>query len=186
MIGATFNTFSAGPRDNRPLEARPDTLVYTSIPNQSREAVEFAGVVSLRVWAYSTAISTDIHARLTLVDPANGESVSLCDGIKRITLVDPNEDQGWPKLFQVDLGNFCASIEPKWRVRIMLAGGSFPQYSRNLGYGEPTATAVRSTKARHRISFLEGDQYSELELPVIGGIEQAQKAFIIISSRKPQ
>jgi uncharacterized protein len=157
--------------------------VYTTPPNTSREAVEFAGVIRANVWLYSTATSADCYCRLTLVDPINGESISLCDGIQRITLnADVNgstiaDEDAWPKRFEVSLGNFCGSIEPRWRVRLMLAGGSFPQFSRNLGYGEDIKTAVTSTKAKHRVSFKEFDEFSELILPIIGGRTEAQRAF---------
>lgn len=172
--GAQFG-ITAGPQDNRVLEARPDTLVYTSPANLSRDAVEIAGSIKARVWAYSTARSADIFARLTLVDPRTGESIVLCDGLKRTTLL--SEGDVWPRLFEVNLGNFCASIEPKWRFRLTIAGGSFPHFSRNLGYGEDARTATKFTKARHRIMFKELGQYSEVELPVVGGTEVAHKAF---------
>lgn len=169
--GAQFDAFNSGPLDNRKLEIRHDTIVYTTPENKSQYPIEIAGVMKCRVWVFSTAMSADIYSRITLVDPITRESVSLCDGIHRITL-KPGES--WPKLFEIDMGNFCFSVEHRWRVRLMLGGGSFPQFSRNLGYGEHIATAIKMTKAKHRVSFCENGEYSVLDLPVLGGEECAR------------
>ena len=127
--GATFSAFSSGPAENSSLEARADTIVYTTAPSQ--HDVDFAGFVVLRVWLWSTALSADVWARLSLVDPRDQASVSILDGIARCTL-DANGET-WPRLVQVKLGNICAQVARGWRLRVTIAGGSFPQFSRNLG-----------------------------------------------------
>ena len=38
---------------------------------------------------------------------------------------------------------------------MQVAGGSFPLFSRNLGFGEPTADAVRMTRAEHVVHALD-------------------------------
>jgi hypothetical protein len=170
--GAMFSAMNVGPLDNAPLEARQDTLVFTT--PAAANAAEFAGLVRVKTWLWSTAVSADLWVRVSLVDPRDGASISLIDGIKRHTL---GQLESWPALVEVDVGHVCAAVERGWKVRITVAGGSFPQFSRNLGYGEHTDTAVRMTTAHHRVSFAEAQQFSHLLLPVVGGQDAFERAW---------
>jgi len=159
--GPTFELWSCGYADNRALEARPDVLVYTSAP-YGEDALEFAGWPTVAVRVSSSAVSADVFARLCLVDPATGESINVSEGVKRKTLA---RGEAWPHTLTIRLSPVCACLSRGWRLRLVLAGGSFPQYSRNLGYGEPNATAVRMTKADHTVEWEGGASW--VELPVV-------------------
>ncbi len=72
--------YPAGPFDQRPIEERPDVLVYTSAPLE--HDMEVTGPLTVHLWAISSAPDTDFVARLTDVFP-DGRSFNLSDGIVR-------------------------------------------------------------------------------------------------------
>jgi predicted acyl esterase len=83
----------------------------------------------------------DFFARICDVHP-DGRSVNVCDGLQRF---DPNtihrRDDGtfaasvrlWPVGHRFDIGH---------RLRLQVSSGAHPVYARNLGTGEPPATAT--------------------------------------------
>jgi hypothetical protein len=52
------------------------------------------------------------------------------------------------------------------RLRVQVAGGAFPRFARNLGTGEPFATAVRGRPCRFEVLH-DAARPSRLELPVL-------------------
>src|SRR5919199_2605524 len=72
--------YPAGPFDQRPIEARPDVLVYTTAPLE--RDTEVTGPITVHLWATSSAPDTDFVARLTDVAP-DGRAINLTDGIVR-------------------------------------------------------------------------------------------------------
>ena len=56
-----------GPFDQRPIESRPDVLVYTSGPLE--RDMEVTGPLTVKLWASSSAIDTDFTAKLVDVHP---------------------------------------------------------------------------------------------------------------------
>jgi putative CocE/NonD family hydrolase len=73
-------TVSAGPRDQRQVEARPDVLVYTTPP--LTEPVDVVGPVTALIHVATTEPSTDLAAKLVDVHP-DGRAIGLTDGIVR-------------------------------------------------------------------------------------------------------
>jgi len=71
---------SRGPRDQQPVEARNDVLVY-SAPAFSRD-VEVTGPVSVEFYASSSAVDTDFTAKLVDVG-TDGFAQNLTEGIIR-------------------------------------------------------------------------------------------------------
>jgi hypothetical protein len=71
----------AGARDQRPLEARPDVLCYTSAPLTT--PLEIIGPVRLELSVQSSVSSTDFVGRLCVVQP-DGTSLNLCEGLCRV------------------------------------------------------------------------------------------------------
>ena len=63
-----------GPYDQRPIEARPDVLTFTSEPLP--EDLEVTGPVTVTLYASSSAPDTDFVARLTDVYPTAAQSTS--------------------------------------------------------------------------------------------------------------
>ena len=62
LVGA-----NAGPRDQRPVEARHDVLCYTSAPLE--RPVEVTGPIELVLYASSSALDTDFTGKLVDVGP---------------------------------------------------------------------------------------------------------------------
>ena len=131
-FGGPLLSRSAGPRDNTKLEARPDVVTFTSEPLDT--AVEVLGPVSavLQI-SIGDAASADVFARLCDVD-GRGRSVNVCDGLLRI-------DAGGR--ITVAMSSTAHRFAPGHRIRLQLSGGAHPRYARNLGTGEPFATATR-------------------------------------------
>jgi putative CocE/NonD family hydrolase len=129
----------AGPVDNRPVEARPDVLTYTSAP--LREAVEVIGPVTARVYVRSALPYLDVFLRLCDVDRRD-RSWNLCDGLVR---VEPGRfAQDGDGVVEVDVPLWPAAhrFAAGHRLRLQVSGGAHPRYARNPGTGEPLGTAV--------------------------------------------
>jgi uncharacterized protein len=131
-VGGT-STMSYGPRDNRALEQRPDVLTYTTPP--LREAIEITGPVAAELFIGSSRPHTDFFARLCDVDE-KARSVNITDGILRLT----NATQD-PQRITIDLWPTAHRFAAGHRIRLQVSSGSHPRYARNLGSGEPLATA---------------------------------------------
>ncbi|MBB5867931.1 putative CocE/NonD family hydrolase [Allocatelliglobosispora scoriae] len=131
-LGGPVLSRGAGPRDNSSLEARPDVLTFTGEP--LTDAVEVLGAVSavLRV-SIGAAASADVFARLCDVDE-KGRSVNVCDGLLRISAGGR---------ITVPMSSTAHRFAPGHRIRLQVSGGAHPRYARNLGTGEPLATATR-------------------------------------------
>jgi putative CocE/NonD family hydrolase len=134
-IGGPLLGSGAGPKDQAELEARDDGLVFTGEP--LTEALEIIGEVSATIHLRSDADHTDLLVRICDVDPA-GVSTNVCDGLQRIV---PGRFPGgvvevtlWPTAYRFAAGH---------RIRVHVASGSHPRYSRNPGTGDPLGTAVR-------------------------------------------
>jgi putative CocE/NonD family hydrolase len=124
--------------DNRPLEARPDVLTYTTPPLPA--PLESIGPVRVELWAGASSPYFDLFARVCDVDP-EGASWNVCDALQRIH----------PGLFEQTNGCWHVAFE-LWpiahrfagghRIRLQVSSGAYPRYARNPGTGEDPATAT--------------------------------------------
>ena len=71
-IGGTVVALSAGPADNRRLEARPDVLTFTSDPQAAD--LEVIGPVRVRLYVQASLPHIDLHTRLCDVAHVAGRS----------------------------------------------------------------------------------------------------------------
>jgi putative CocE/NonD family hydrolase len=152
---------TGGAVDNRSLEARPDVLVYTSDPLTSPLLV--LGPVEADLWVESNLDNVDFFVRLCDVWP-DGRSINVCDGLQRF---------GPHSIFREDDGAFRAKVAlwpaghrfgPGHRLRVQVSSGSHPVYARNLGTGEPPATATTTLVSDQRVHHSPGRR-SSLTLP---------------------
>ena len=130
---------TGGALDNRPLEARDDVLVYTS--DELTDALELVGPVSATVHLESALDHVDVFVRVCDVHP-DGASLNVCDALQRFTPETIERDADGVFAAHVDLWPIGHRFAPGHRVRVLVASGSHPVYARNLGTGEPAATAV--------------------------------------------
>ncbi len=156
-VGGTSLAPEAGPRDNRKLEARPDVLVFTSVP--VAEDLEVIGPVTAELFVESSLEHTDFFVRLCDVSP-DGRSVNLCDGIVRLA---PGRwpDEGpvvvelWPTAHRFRRGH---------ALRVQVSSGAHPRFARNLGTGEPLATAT-TLRAADQVVHHDPARPSAIVLP---------------------
>jgi putative CocE/NonD family hydrolase len=155
-VGGIRMSASGGPADNTALEARADVLTYTTA--ELDQDVEAIGEVSAEIWGRSSTPYADVFVRLCDVDPG-GRSRNVCDGL--VSLTDADEVsctvvQLWPTAHRFKAGH---------RIRVQVSGGAFPRYARNLGTGEPHATATR-LQASDREIYHDPEHASAIILPV--------------------
>jgi len=133
--------YRAGPYDQRPIEARPDVLVYTSAP--LAHDTEVTGPIVVHLWAISSAPDTDFVARLVDVVP-DGRSFNLTDGIVRAryrnlaageprTLIEP----GQAYEYVIDLWATSNVFRAGHRIGLHVTSSSFPRWDRNPNTGHP-------------------------------------------------
>ncbi len=130
---------TGGALDNRGLEARDDVLVYTS--DALDDTLELVGPVSATVHLESTLDHVDVFVRVCDVHP-DGASYNVCDALQRYTPATISRDADGVFTAQVDLWPIGHRFAAGHRLRVQVASGSHPVYARNLGTGEPVATAV--------------------------------------------
>jgi putative CocE/NonD family hydrolase len=125
--------------DNRPLEARPDVVTYTTDPLPS--SLEAIGPVRVDLHVRASSPYFDLFARVCDVDE-QGASWNVCDALARVSpetfeqLDDKTHHVGfdlWP------IGHRFAAGH---RIRLQISSGAHPRYARNPGTGEDPMTAT--------------------------------------------
>lgn len=129
--GPKLDANGLGPKDNRPLEKRSDVLTFTSAALTSD--LEVIGEVSAQVWLRTDRPSCDLFVRLCDVDE-RGRSMNICDDLVTV------QSDGLTKV-TVQLSPTTHVFRRGHRLRVQVSGGAFPRFARNLGGGEPVATA---------------------------------------------
>jgi uncharacterized protein len=160
--------YEPGPRDQRPAENRNDVLVYSTKP--FAEDMEVTGPVTLELWASSSAVDTDITAKLVDVSPS-GFAMDLTDGILRMRYRDSQEK---PQLMNpdqvykisVDLWATSNVFKKGHILRLEVSGSNFPRFDRNLNTGAEQATSREFVSATNTILH-DAEHASALLLPVI-------------------
>lgn len=127
----------AGPLDQRPIEGRADVLTYTSAPLTA--PLRIAGPITATLTVSTDVPDTDLVLTLTEVSP-DGQSLMIQTGALRLryragyatpTLMTP----GTPATVTVSLRDIAWLVRPGHRLRLDVAGSSFPRLARNLNGG---------------------------------------------------
>ncbi|MBP7998719.1 MAG: CocE/NonD family hydrolase [Chloroflexi bacterium] len=137
-VGGASMAKSTGAKDNRPLEARSDVLLYTSAPLEQAE--EYIGAVTAELYVQSSRAHTDFFVRLCDVDPA-GKSTNITDQLCRIVPGQPAPEADGTLKLVIELWPMAYQFKKGHRLRVQVSSGAFPRWSRNPGTGEPIATA---------------------------------------------
>jgi putative CocE/NonD family hydrolase len=163
-------TWLPGPRDQRPVEARPDVLTFTS--DKLTDALEVTGPVTVTLYAATSATDTDFTAKLVDVHP-DGRALNVVDGIVRARYRDgtgrPSPiTPGQIHEYRIDLVATSQVFKPGHRLRVEIASSNFPCFDRNPGNGAlaATGTAEDFVVAEQSI-FHDRDHPSHITLPVI-------------------
>ena len=161
-----------------PLASRADVLVFQTVPLV--EDVEITGPVSVYIWLSSSAVDTDITAKLIDVHPPNadypaGYALNLTDGILRVKFRD-----SWEKpelmepgeVYKVEVGLLPTSnlFLKGHRIRVDISSSNFPRFDVNGNTGEnPGISPVRLT-ALNSIHHSRGrESYALLPVVPAGG-----------------
>lgn len=163
-IGGAFVTQAAmvpaGYKNDRKLSERSDVLTFTSDPLTTE--LEVAGSPVAELGHSSDNPFADLFVRLSEVD-SKGRSRNVTDGFVRL---DP-EDQA--TLVRLELDPVAHRFAQGNRVRLIIAGGSFPRWERNLGTGEDPATSSRTRPSLRKIDL----SISRIIFPVVQSVTNA-------------
>ena len=167
-IGGANLSITKGPKDQRPVEGRPDVLIFTSreLPNP----VEITGPVKVKLWASSTATDTDFTAKLCDVYP-DGRSIIVVDGIIRASHRDSMEkrelmEPGKIYEFEIDLWPTSIVFSKGHRVRVAISSSNSPRFEPNPNTGKPSGMD-EETKVAINTIYLDADHPSHILLPAV-------------------
>jgi len=157
-----------GPRDQRPVEARDDVLIYSSPP--FTQNTEVTGPVSLELFAKSSAVDTDFLAKLVDVHP-NGFAQNLTEGILRARYRNSQEqpelmNPGQIYKFTIDLWSTSNVFLKGHSLRLEISSSNFPRFDRNLNTGENAGSGERYVSASNTI-YHDADHPSAIMLPIV-------------------
>jgi putative CocE/NonD family hydrolase len=162
--------FPKGPYDQRPIEARPDVLIFTTSPLE--RDTEVTGPIEVRLWATSSAPDTDFVARLVDVYP-DGRSINLTDGIIRAryrnfhlgeppSLIEP----GRPYEYAIDLWATSNVFKAGHRIGLQVTSSCFPRWDRNPNTGHAFG-ADAELRVAHQEVLHDAAHPSHVRLPLI-------------------
>ncbi len=153
--------------DRRPVESRPDVLVYSTSPLTTD--LEVVGPLSVTLYASSSAPATDFTAALVDVFP-DGYAQLVQEGIARVTGADDGDalrdDDGLAREIVVGL---CATghlFAAGHSLRLEVSSSNFGRYDRNLNTGHAPGTDAQRAVARQTI-YHDRRRPSHLTLPVV-------------------
>ncbi|MBI2206475.1 MAG: CocE/NonD family hydrolase [Candidatus Rokubacteria bacterium] len=158
----------SGAYDQRPVEARPDVLVYTTAPLTA--PVEVIGPVTVKLWASSSAPDTDFTAKLVDVDPT-GFARNLTDGIvraryrestARASLIEP----GRVYEYTIDLWATANVFRTGHRIRLEISSSNFPRFDRNPNTGHALGADAELRPAMQTIRH-DATHPSHVVLPIV-------------------
>lgn len=152
-VGGRLLSRQAGYRDDTRLSRRADVLSFTSAPLGHPAVVYGRPVLELD---HSCDIGHyDLFVRVSEVDE-RGRSRNVSDGFLRFT-TNPDGPT------RLELDNVAHRFDTGTRIRVLIAGGCHPRFSRNLGTGEPAVSGHRMVTSTHTVRL---DGVSRLTLPL--------------------
>jgi uncharacterized protein len=157
-----------GPRDQRPVESRPDVLIFSTPPFNSD--FEVTGPVSVELYVSSTAVDTDFTGKLVDVWP-NGFAQNLTEGILRARFRDSREKPEFMnpgEIYRLSLDLWATSnvFKPGHRLRLEISSSNFPRFDLNMNSGENAAHTWHFLKANNFV-YHDHDHPSALVLSVV-------------------
>lgn len=154
--------------DQRPVEERPDVLVYTSDPLPS--GIEVTGPLEATLYVSSSAKDTDFTVKLVDVLP-DGRAFNVKDGIFRAryhsgfgkpTPLEP----GRVYKLRIDLQATATYFPAGHWIRVEISSSNFPRFDRNLNTGGDNHSETQWVKAQN-IVFHSARYPSHILLPIV-------------------
>jgi putative CocE/NonD family hydrolase len=150
-VGGPLLSPNSGYRNDRRLARRDDVLSFTG--DALTEDLYVFGSPAVELAHTSDNPHGDLFGRVSEGD-AGGRSRNVSEGYRRLR--DPSGT------VRVELDAVAHRFAVGSRIRVLIAGGCYPRYARNLGTGEPAVSGVGLRPATHTVQL--GD--SRLLLPV--------------------
>lgn len=116
-----------GPADRREVDQRGDVLTFTGPALEA--PLTLCGWIGATIHAEADAPSFDLHCVLSRVTPF-GAVQTIATGAKRV------EQAGGIAAVPVDLKASCVTLWPGERLRLSIAGASYPAFAVNPGEGD--------------------------------------------------
>jgi uncharacterized protein len=153
-VGGPLLSPNGGYRDDTRLALRTDVLAFTAATLTHDLCVYGNPVVELAHAADNP--QADVFVRISEVD-LRGRSRNVSDGYLRLV-----DTQNGDETVSVELDAIAYRFQAGSRIRLVIAGGWFPRYARNLGTLEPALTGREVKPTTHSVYFGR----SRLLLPV--------------------
>jgi putative CocE/NonD family hydrolase len=168
-VERTLWSLAEGPVDDRLASARNDVLCYTTEPLS--EPLEVIGWVTCELYAASSALDTDWHARLVDVTP-DGTARFLCHGVLRARFRESLEkpkllEPGEPTFFEFTMDATGIRFQPGHRIRVEIMSSWFTQFARNLNTGAENPYEEGEPVVAHQTVFHRPGLESRILLPVV-------------------
>lgn len=157
-----------------PLASRPDVLVFQTEPLESD--IEVTGPIAVQLWVASSAVDTDVTAKLIDVYPpsesfAAGYALNLTDSILRLRYRDDPRTPKWltpgeavsAEITLYPTSNLFAAGH---RIRLDISSSNFPRFDVNPNTGEPLGKERRRNIADNTI-FHDAERPSHVVLPIV-------------------
>jgi uncharacterized protein len=141
-IGGRLLSPDGGYLDDTTLAARSDVLSFTTDVLDDDLSVQ--GIPVAELAHSSDNPHVDVFVRISEVD-AKGRSRNVSDGYRRLSEASDS--------VRLELDPIAHRFRAGSRIRVLVAGGSHPRYTRNLGTGEATATGSRLKASNHELRF---------------------------------
>lgn len=152
-VGGRRLSSAAGYQDDSKLAGREDVLAFTGAPLTS--SLDVIGTPWVELAHHTDNPHADLFVRVSEVDP-KGRSRNVSDGFVRL---DPGQANG---RIRIELDPIAHRFAACNRIRLLVAGGAFPHWERNLGTGEDPATSTTLTPSHRTIDLTA----SRLHLPM--------------------
>lgn len=167
-MGGNNLSIPLGVQDQRPVEERPDVLVFSS--ETLSQPLQITGPVTVELWAASSAVDTDFTAKLVDVRP-DGYAQNVADGIIRARYRDSSREPslmepGTPYRFTIDLWATSHVFLPGHSIRVDVSSSNFPRFDANPNTGAKFGDGSDVLVA-NQLVFHEPGMESSVSLPVM-------------------
>ncbi|MCY3763938.1 MAG: CocE/NonD family hydrolase [Gemmatimonadetes bacterium] len=165
-----------GCRDNLPLSARSDVLVFQT--PELKEPLEVTGPLTMKLWASSSATDTDFTVKLIDVHPPNEDYPDCFAQIITDSIVrgryrnsrDTPELMSPGEIHELEVVMYPTSIVfgAGHRIRVDVSSSNFPRFDVNPNTGGPLGRDRRVVLAENAV-FHDPEHPSHIVLPIIPG-----------------
>jgi putative CocE/NonD family hydrolase len=107
--------------------------------------LEVIDIPSAELHVTSSLAHTDLYVRVSDVAPS-GAITHVSDALRRLAA-----DQPIDGMVEVELAPVAHRFQRGHRIRVQVAGAAYPRWDRNLGTGEPPATASAMRAADQQV-----------------------------------